>query len=48
MRMLLKIEGYRVLVAATAEAALSQLAQQPDVNLLVTDYHLEGAARARK
>jgi two-component system, sensor histidine kinase len=42
MRMLLKIAGYRVLVAATAEAALAQLAQEPRVDLIVTDYHLEG------
>lgn len=42
MRMLLKIAGYRVLVAASAEAALAQLAQKPEVDLVVTDYHLEG------
>jgi PAS domain S-box-containing protein len=43
MRMLLKIEGYRVATAASAAEALDLL-RAPDANfdLIVTDYHLEG------
>ncbi len=42
MRMLLKIAGYRVLVAASAEASITMLASERDVDLIVTDFHLEG------
>ncbi len=43
MRMLLKIEGYRVTTAASADEALEHLrAAGAQFDLLVTDYHLEG------
>jgi CheY-like chemotaxis protein len=43
MRMLLKIEGYRVTTAASAEEAVEHLrAADADFDLIVTDYHLEG------
>ena len=43
MRMLLRIEGYRVTTAASANEALGLLrAADEDFNLIVTDYHLEG------
>jgi PAS domain S-box-containing protein len=38
-RMLLKVEGYRVLLAATQAEALQCAREQP-VDLLITDYHL--------
>jgi len=43
MRMLLKIEGYRIATAASAAEALDHL-RAPDAkfDLIVTDYHLEG------
>ena len=40
MRSLLKIEGYRITVAASAEEALARLGDGP-FDLIVTDYHLE-------
>jgi PAS domain S-box-containing protein len=45
MRMLLKIEGYRITTAASAAEALDRL-RAPDVefDLVVTDYHLEGGS----
>ena len=42
MRMLLKIEGYQVAVAASATDALEQLRADTNFDLIVTDYHLEG------
>lgn len=43
MRMLLKIEGYRVVTAASAREALDQLrAADANFDLIVTDYHLDG------
>ncbi len=39
LRTLLKVEGYQVTSAASAEEALVELDNEPD--LLVTDYHLE-------
>ena len=43
MRMLLKIEGYRVTTAASADEALEQLrAPNSKFDLILTDYHLEG------
>jgi PAS domain S-box-containing protein len=42
MRMLLKIEGYHVTIAATAEEALQLLRGSNRFDLLITDYHLEG------
>jgi two-component system, sensor histidine kinase len=43
MRMLLKIEGYRVVTAASADEALDHLrAADANFDLVVTDYHLEG------
>ena len=42
MRMLLKMEGYQVIVAAGAGEALSHLGASKDFDLIVTDFHLEG------
>jgi PAS domain S-box-containing protein len=43
MRMLLKIEGYRIVTAATADEALASMrAADADFDLVITDYHLEG------
>lgn len=42
MRMLLKIEGYRVTTAAGAAEALELLRTNCGVDLIVTDFHLEG------
>jgi two-component system CheB/CheR fusion protein len=39
-RMLLKVEGYRVLTAGSLAEARSMAQQQPQLDLLVTDYHL--------
>lgn len=42
MRTLLKLEGYDVIAAATAEEAMLQLQDDPRFDLLISDYHLEG------
>ncbi len=39
-RLLLKVEGYRVLTAATLAEALALAAEHPQLELLITDYHL--------
>lgn len=39
-RLLLKVEGYRVLTAATVAEAVEAAREHPDIGLLVTDYHL--------
>jgi two-component system CheB/CheR fusion protein len=39
-RMLLKVEGYRVLAADCLAEARSRASQYPQIDLLVTDYHL--------
>ena len=39
-RMLLKVEGYRVATAGSLAEALSRAAEHPQLDLLVTDYHL--------
>lgn len=39
-RMLLKVEGYRVLTAGSLAEARSRAAEHPQLDLLVTDYHL--------
>jgi PAS domain S-box-containing protein len=39
-RMLLKVEGFQVLTAGTLAEARAQASQHPDLDLLVTDYHL--------
>ena len=39
-RMLLKVEGYRVVTADSLAAARSRAAEHPQLDLLVTDYHL--------
>lgn len=39
-RMLLKVEGYDVTVAASLAEALQQASEHRDIGLLVTDYHL--------
>ena len=38
--MLLKVEGYRVCAASSIEEALRSARENPDLDLLVTDYHL--------
>jgi PAS domain S-box-containing protein len=43
MRTLLRIEGYEVTAAATAEEALLMLAEDAEFDILVTDYHLEAS-----
>jgi PAS domain S-box-containing protein len=56
MQMLLKIEGFQVIAAASAAEAIDCLRDNPDLDLLITDFHLErgrtgteviAAARAR-
>jgi len=42
MRMLLKLEGYQVTVAASYEDALGRLRDGERLDLVVTDYHLDG------
>jgi PAS domain S-box-containing protein len=42
MRTFLKLEGFEVISAATAEEALLQLEDEVRFDLLITDYHLEG------
>jgi CheY-like chemotaxis protein len=39
-RMLLKVEGYRVLTASTLAEACSVASAHPQLDLLITDYHL--------
>jgi CheY-like chemotaxis protein len=39
-RMLLKVEGYEVVVAGSPAEALGAIEANPDIGLLVTDYHL--------
>jgi two-component system CheB/CheR fusion protein len=39
-RMLLKVEGYRVLTASGLEEARARASEHPQLDLLVTDYHL--------
>jgi len=41
MQMLLKVEGFRVIVAASAASAIECLRDNPDIDLLITDFHLE-------
>ncbi len=41
MRMLLKLEGYRVTPAATAQEAFDRLRRGEHFDLLITDYHLD-------
>jgi len=41
MRMLLKIEGYHVVTAASANEALAHLRADGNFDLIVTDYHLD-------
>ena len=42
-RMLLRVEGFRVSVASSLAEALQSARENPDVDLLVTDYHLGGS-----
>jgi two-component system, sensor histidine kinase len=42
MRTFLKIEGYEVIAAATTEEARFQMQEDTNVDLLITDFHLEG------
>ncbi len=39
-RLLLKVEGYRVTAVSSLAEALEKALEQPDIDLLVTDYHL--------
>ena len=39
-RMLLKVEGYRVFTATSLAEAQARVAEHPQIDLLVTDYHL--------
>jgi two-component system, sensor histidine kinase len=39
-RMLLKVEGFQVLTAGSLAEARAHASQHPDLDLLVTDYHL--------
>jgi CheY-like chemotaxis protein len=41
MRMLFRMEGYRVIAAATAAEALSELTTDPQFDIIISDYHLE-------
>jgi PAS domain S-box-containing protein len=41
MRMLLKLEGYRVTATGTAQEALDRLSRGEHFDLLITDYHLD-------
>lgn len=43
MRMLLKVEGYRVTTATSPAEALEKAREHPDIDLLITDYHLGGS-----
>lgn len=38
--MLLKVEGYRVATAASPQEAMQRAVENPDIDLLITDYHL--------
>jgi len=38
--MLLKVEGYRVLAAGSLAEARERVHEHPEIDLLVTDYHL--------
>ncbi len=40
--MLLNVEGYRVVQAASLSEAVQRAAEQPAIDLLITDYHLSG------
>ncbi len=40
--MLLKVEGYRVIPAASLNEAVQKASEAADIDLLVTDYHLTG------
>ena len=42
MRILLKIEGYRVVTAPSAAEAIELLRDRVDFDLIITDFHLEG------
>ena len=41
-RMFLKGEAYRVTTAATPEEALLRLQEHPDIDIVISDYHLDG------
>lgn len=41
-RMLLKVEGYRVSIARSSSEAQRIAREHPDIDLLITDYHLGG------
>jgi PAS domain S-box-containing protein len=41
-RMFLKGEGFRVTVAATRDDALARLRENPDIKVIISDYHLDG------
>jgi PAS domain S-box-containing protein len=39
-RMLLRVEGHEVLAASSQHEAVKQVAEHPDIGLLISDYHL--------
>ncbi len=39
--MLLSVEGYRVIATASLGDALERARENPGINLLITDYHLD-------
>ncbi len=41
-RLLLRVEGYRVSIAASLQEALARAHETPDIDLVMTDYHLHG------
>jgi CheY-like chemotaxis protein len=41
-RMLLRVEGYRVSTATSLREAVEQAHEKLDIDLVVTDYHLQG------
>jgi PAS domain S-box-containing protein len=41
-RMFLKGEGFRISVAATQDEALARLQESPDIEIIISDYHLDG------
>lgn len=47
-RLLLKSAGYRVTTATSVTEAIERARDSPDLDLLITDYHLEGSGTGKK
>jgi len=47
-RVLLTVQGYRVSTAGTLAEALEHIRANPDIELLITDYHLAGGETGRQ